>query len=55
MHQGSLSESPEDRPLPEIQAGHPAHGERPEATFDETSRPGNDETDIQKAKITRNT
>jgi len=41
----------EDRPLPKIQAGHAPHGERPEATHDETTRSRDDETDIQKAEI----
>ena len=48
---GSLSAAPEDRPLPEIQAGHAPHGERPETAHDETARPRDDETDIQKAEI----
>ncbi len=48
---GSLSAAPEDRPLPEIQAGHAPHGERPEAAHDETTRSRDDETDIQKAEI----
>ena len=48
---GSLSAAPEDRPLPEIQAGHAPHGERPETAHNEASRPRDDETDIQKAEI----
>ena len=47
----SLSAALEDRPLPKIQAGHAPHGERPEATHDETTRSRDDETDIQKAEI----
>ena len=47
----SLSAALEDRPLPKIQAGHAPHGERPEATHDETTQSRDDETDIQKAEI----
>ena len=48
---GSLSAAPEDRPLPEIQAGHAPHGERPETAYNETPRPRDNESDIQKAEI----
>ena len=45
---GSLSAAPEDRPLPEIQAGHTPHGERPKTANHEAARPRDHETDIQK-------
>ncbi len=35
-----------------LQAGHAPHGERPQATHHEATRPRDDETDIQKTEIT---
>ena len=47
----SLSEPHQDRALPEVQAGHDAHGEEPKAAHHAAARPRDDETDIQQTKI----
>ena len=40
-----------DPSLPEVQAGHAPHGERPQTAHHEATRPRDNETDIQKTKI----
>ena len=47
---GSLSEPYQDRPLPEVQTGHDAHGEESETTYHASPRPRDNETDIQQTR-----
>ena len=46
-YQSKMIQDGHARNVSEIQAGHTPHGERPETAHDETSRPRDNETDIQ--------
>ena len=49
--EGSLPATPEDRPFPEVQAGHVAYGEESEPPHHAAVGPWDDEANIQEAKI----